>query len=109
MSKTSAERRRAKRVPARVPVRVTRPGASSQQAESRDLTRNGLFFFLGEPMAEGTAIELGSMRPTKWPAPAGRGACGRGRALRGEGPPRRGALALAPPPDALRRPPQPRR
>ena len=93
---TSLERRRSPRYAANSPVRIkTTASPQPRQGESRDLSRNGLFFFLGEPMAAGTDIELVMMLPDEVTSQGQQWVCCRGRVVRVEQPGAPGKFGIA--------------
>lgn len=58
------DRRSRKRVVAQVPVRVKGSGAAGElAAETRDVSRNGVFLYTKTAMAEGSEVELVLMLP----------------------------------------------
>jgi len=60
-SKTKAELRRDKRIPAKVPVTVKKKhnGASEEQSgQTRDVSMRGVFMYLSNRVAEGSELEL---------------------------------------------------
>ncbi len=58
------DRRSRQRVVAQVPVRVKKAGAAGElAAETRDVSRNGVFLYTKAAMAEGSEVELVLMLP----------------------------------------------
>jgi hypothetical protein len=95
-SPAPSERRKTARHASRTPVRIKTSGSSQEkQGESRDLSRNGLFFFLGEPMATGTDIELVMMLPDEITSQGQQWVCCRGRVVRVEEPSAPGKFGIA--------------
>jgi hypothetical protein len=93
---TPTERRKSQRYAARGPVRIKTSNATqAKQGECRDLSRNGLFFFLGEPMTTGTDIELVMMLPDEITAAGQQWVCCRGRVVRVEEPAAPGKFGIA--------------
>jgi hypothetical protein len=61
-----SDRRSAKRIPARVGVRVRSAGISREaSAQTRDISRNGIFLYTDSPMAEGSELELVLILPAE--------------------------------------------
>lgn len=64
-TKPSAEQRRAKRYHINVPatVRVANGGVQEISTETRDISRNGVFFYADADLAAGSEIEIVAMLP----------------------------------------------
>lgn len=56
--KAQAERRSGTRIATRVPTRVRTPEGTDLQAQTRDVSANGVFLYTNSKMEKGTEVEL---------------------------------------------------
>jgi hypothetical protein len=56
--KAQAERRSGRRIPTRVPTRVRTAQGTDLQAQTRDVSANGVFLYTKSKMEEGSEVEL---------------------------------------------------
>jgi hypothetical protein len=56
--KTDSERRSGKRISTRVPTRLRTPQGVDQQAQTRDVSANGVFLYTKSRMEKGAQVEL---------------------------------------------------
>ncbi len=58
MKTTTTERRSGTRIPTRVSTRVRTAQGSEHEAETRDVSANGIFLYTNSKMEKGTDVEL---------------------------------------------------
>jgi hypothetical protein len=98
MHKIQTEKRKARRVALQMPIKVRVPNGgepSERDAETRDLSERGVFFFVDAEVGEGSLIELVMMLPPQVTLTEKQWVCCQARVVRVEAGDKEGSSGIA--------------